>query len=347
MILYDDDFSAYALAANPPYGALSQLAGTSAISNLQTIFGDAKSVSQGSNALLCYPNLPWPVGFSTTSPFYQQFSVFFGFRMLRNTTTEFGAPLTFYSVLDRNNIFELLSLLIEDDGTLSLSLGPSNVSTRFGNTGDFNIRTGGWYWIQVNVAFATAGGSGNCIGTAELAVNGVSVLSISFDTGRTTASLPGAYCNALNIGAASQGANIARLTINSTMQPIGTDPHNGAPEVLISQGVIELIQSINTSAPLILTCPIGTASISILYSGFLVVTGGTPPYTWAVTGGALPTGLSLNAATGEITGTPSVLGLFSFTITVTDSVAATSPKTCSILVAPNPIRPARTCVAQA
>lgn len=50
-------------------------------------------------------------------------------------------------------------------------------------------------------------------------------------------------------------------------------------------------------------------------------TGGTPGYTYAVTAGALPTGLSLDSATGRLTGTPTTPGTFTFTVTVTDSVA--------------------------
>ena len=38
-----------------------------------------------------------------------------------------------------------------------------------------------------------------------------------------------------------------------------------------------------------------------------------------VSSGALPTGLSLNSATGAITGTPTTAGTFTFTITATDA----------------------------
>lgn len=47
--------------------------------------------------------------------------------------------------------------------------------------------------------------------------------------------------------------------------------------------------------------------------------GGTAPYTYAVTGGALPPGLNLAAATGTISGILSAAGSYSFTLTATDS----------------------------
>ena len=68
--------------------------------------------------------------------------------------------------------------------------------------------------------------------------------------------------------------------------------------------------------------------------------GGTSPYAYAVTAGALPGGLTLNAATGAITGTPGALGTFSFSITATDSSTGTGPYTAtqsySIVVINNP-----------
>jgi Putative Ig domain len=55
------------------------------------------------------------------------------------------------------------------------------------------------------------------------------------------------------------------------------------------------------------------------YAGFtFTASGGSPPYTWKVTSGALPTGLKL-AADGLLSGTPTAEGRFTFTVTATDS----------------------------
>jgi hypothetical protein len=59
------------------------------------------------------------------------------------------------------------------------------------------------------------------------------------------------------------------------------------------------------------------------HAGRRSAAGATTPFTFAVTSGALPTGLTL-AANGAITGTPTALGDFTFTITATDSTPAGS-----------------------
>lgn len=66
----------------------------------------------------------------------------------------------------------------------------------------------------------------------------------------------------------------------------------------------------------------------------LAALGGTAPYTWAVTKGALPEGLTL--ADGKITGTPTVAGGVSITVTATDADNATAEKPLTFTVAEDP-----------
>lgn len=51
--------------------------------------------------------------------------------------------------------------------------------------------------------------------------------------------------------------------------------------------------------------------------------GGTPPYVWSITAGALPAGLVLNTGSGALSGTPTQIGTFSLTLSVRDQSAAT------------------------
>ncbi len=66
------------------------------------------------------------------------------------------------------------------------------------------------------------------------------------------------------------------------------------------------------------TTSLTAGTVNIPYQGFLSATGGVPPYTWTITAGSLPAGLTL-ATNGLISGTPTATGTSSFTVQVTDS----------------------------
>ena len=70
----------------------------------------------------------------------------------------------------------------------------------------------------------------------------------------------------------------------------------------------------------------------------VTVGSGSIPATgaWAIQSGSLPTGLTLNANTGAISGTPTSTGTFTFTVKVTDSngLVATKTETLNVYVAP-------------
>jgi hypothetical protein len=63
----------------------------------------------------------------------------------------------------------------------------------------------------------------------------------------------------------------------------------------------------------------------------LLAAGGEPPYSWAVTNGNLPTGLTLSGA-GVISGTPTTAGIFTFTVKVTDALADTASANLTITI---------------
>jgi large repetitive protein len=73
-------------------------------------------------------------------------------------------------------------------------------------------------------------------------------------------------------------------------------------------------------APLVITTTsLPAAAGGQPYSATLAATGGTTPYTWSLSSGSLPPGLTLNPSTGVISGTPDVAGTYTFTVAVTDA----------------------------
>ncbi len=74
------------------------------------------------------------------------------------------------------------------------------------------------------------------------------------------------------------------------------------------------------ACPLITVNPLTLPNGALLtpYNQTITATGGTAPYTLALSQGTLPNGLLFNPATGSITGTPILAGNFTFTITAND-----------------------------
>lgn len=97
------------------------------------------------------------------------------------------------------------------------------------------------------------------------------------------------------------------------------------------------------SAPLsITTTSLPNGQVGTVYSIALTATGGTTPYVWTLTSGTLPAGLTLNASTGIISGTPTAaVNAVALTFTVTDSSTPAQTKSVSLTltIATNPTGP--------
>jgi len=92
---------------------------------------------------------------------------------------------------------------------------------------------------------------------------------------------------------------------------------------------------ITTASPL----PNATATVNYATQTF-AATGGSGIYTaWAVSAGALPAGLTLTPASGQLAGKPTAAGAFTFTLRVTDSLGATATKAFALTVNPAPPPP--------
>ncbi|MGB6526340.1 MAG: Ig domain-containing protein, partial [Candidatus Acidiferrales bacterium] len=86
------------------------------------------------------------------------------------------------------------------------------------------------------------------------------------------------------------------------------------------------------SALKISTVNLPGGQVGVTYSTAAIATGGTAPYTWSISSGALPIGLALSSATGGIAGTPTQSGQSSFTLRVSDSTGLSAQQALNIQI---------------
>ncbi|WP_378940910.1 putative Ig domain-containing protein [Mesorhizobium sp. ANAO-SY3R2] len=98
--------------------------------------------------------------------------------------------------------------------------------------------------------------------------------------------------------------------------------------------------TITVSAPTLALSPAAGAlaggTVGTAYSQTITATGGTAPYSYAITSGAVPAGLTLNTSTGKISGTPTASGTANFTVTATDTNGATGAAAYSLTISGAP-----------
>ncbi|TAF59217.1 MAG: hypothetical protein EAZ57_11840, partial [Cytophagales bacterium] len=151
--------------------------------------------------------------------------------------------------------------------------------------------------------------------------------------------LPSATVRMDNPGGATNATSTIRRWNGSTWASLPTT-FNASPNYYqttsgLSIGTTEYF-AVLAACPAITLNPTALAvpQENIAYSQTLVASGGSAPYNYAVTAGTLPTGLTLNGSSGLISGTPTVLGSSTFTITVTDAGGCTVVQNYTLVVVP-------------
>lgn len=164
---------------------------------------------------------------------------------------------------------------------------------------------------------AAAGGNGSvnvtaasgCTWTADTGSNFITIASGASGNGNGTVN----YSVAANTGTGRS----ATLSIAGETFTVNQSGASGPAPLTIVTGS-NLPGGIATSA----------------YSATLSASGGQPPYSWQVTAGSLPSGLTLTSSSGAIGGTPAASGTTTFTVTVTDSAGGVQSQAFTIAVAP-------------
>ncbi len=132
----------------------------------------------------------------------------------------------------------------------------------------------------------------------------------------------------------------AGLALSSAGQISGTPTTAGTSDITVqvadangATATKPLVLTINPPLVITTSSPLPSGTVGVNYSQQLTATGGSGQYTWTIITGALPLGLSLNPAAGQISGTPTTAGAANFTILVTDSnkVTATAAYTLNVI----------------
>ena len=191
--------------------------------------------------------------------------------------------------------------------------GPTGIGTPYNSTGDLSAFTSAAATAPdapMNVT-ATAGNARATVSFSPPAASGGSPISAY-----TVTSTPDGKTAT---GTASP-ITVTGLT-NGTAYTFTVAATNG-------QGVGEASAPSNSVTPTSSTAPLTITTTSLpaghlhkSYSATIQATGGVSPYSWTITSGALPPGLTLAASTSTtdtIYGKPTRTGTFSFTVTVTD-----------------------------
>lgn len=97
-------------------------------------------------------------------------------------------------------------------------------------------------------------------------------------------------------------------------------------------GLTNFVQLAVTQQLQVTTTALPYGTINTPYSGTLIVNGGVSPYSWSVIAGTLPAGLSLDPNSGNISGTPTTTGAYSFTVQVTDASSNTASQSLTITI---------------
>lgn len=134
------------------------------------------------------------------------------------------------------------------------------------------------------------------------------------------------YTWTMAVGAPPSGLTLSSAGVLSGM-PTAAGPFSFTVKVSDALGRAATAPQQITVAPAALqittTSPLPSGQSSVAYSTTLTAKGGTGPYTWSVSVGAPPSGLTLSSA-GVLSGIPTAAGPASFTAKVTDAAAQTA-----------------------
>ncbi|WP_332772047.1 Ig domain-containing protein [Phenylobacterium sp.] len=135
-----------------------------------------------------------------------------------------------------------------------------------------------------------------------------------------------------SIGVNSQAGNTA--TSKARVFPVLTGAPSAAHNTTLRKALGYRANTLpgGNSFPVPLNATLPPGAVATTYTTTLSAKGGSSPYSFSVTAGSLPSGLSLSGSTGVISGTPTALGTGTFTIQVTDANLVTGSQVFSLFI---------------
>ena len=200
--------------------------------------------------------------------------------------------------------------------------------------------------VSAGSATITAALSG-VTGSASLTVQSPPTLSSisvtpanpTINTGATQQfTATGTYSNGSTQNITSQVTWTSSSTAVATINASGLATGASAGSTMITAGLSGVTGSttltVQAASLAITTTSLPNGTLNVAYSATLAASGGTLPYTWSISVGSLPPGLTLNSSSGAIGGTPTATGSYGFTVQVSDAGnAQTATRALSITVA--------------
>lgn len=265
--------------------------------------GSTLTTAPGSSVILinsggttCPPNIFWQIGSSA----------------VLDTTTAFVGNILALTTISLNTGATLNGRALARNGAVNLQT----------NTVSICAPALACPIITVNPASLPNGSLGTAYNQTVAGSGGVAPYTFAVTSGTLPSGL------ALNSGTGAITG--IPLTVGTSNFTITATDANGCPGSRAFTIIIAAVACpvITLSPP---TLPPGT--VGSLYGQFISGSGGASPYTFAITSGSLPNGLTLNTTNGLISGTPLTPGLFSFTLKATDNGGCPGSAAYSILIA--------------
>jgi WD40 repeat protein len=190
------------------------------------------------------------------------------------------------------------------------------------------------YWVDVVFATSTGPAPGPTLTSIAVTPTSPSIVVGATQAFAATGTYSDNSTQNLTTQVAWTSANTAVATISASGLATGVGAGSSTISASLSGVTGSTTLTVQSAPALVITSvsPLASGTVGTAYSATLAASGGTSPYTWSITGGLLPAGLTLHGSTGVIDGVPTTAGTYNFTVQVSDSLAGTSIKDLSITV---------------